>query len=100
MKTILIQYRLKEAANVQELEARVAVFVAGVRDLAVGVRYLSNRKKNVPRSYAHLGFIPSEEALAALQSAPFFKDFATYLPTVCEEPPQSTWLETVASTDL
>ncbi len=99
MKTIVIQYTLSDAAKVDEVERRIGEFVTGIRDLKVGIRYVSHRKRDAERQYVHVGFIPSDTALSTLQAAPFFKPFAEYLRGVCKEPPSSTWLEPVATTE-
>jgi hypothetical protein len=99
MKTILIEYTLSEAAKIEDVESHIGEFVKNISDLKVGIRYVSHRKRDVARSYVHVGFIPSDAALSSLQAASFFKPFAEYLKSVCREPPRSTWLETVAITD-
>jgi hypothetical protein len=98
MKKTLIEYTLRETASIEDLERHIAVFVAGIRGLAMDIHYASHRKQGTARAYAHLASIPNEAALAALQRAPFFEAFADYLRCACEEPPRVTWLEPVAST--
>ena len=99
MKTILVEYILKESASVEEVEREIAAFVRAIRDLGVGIRYTSHRRQNVERAYAHLGYIPDDEALRTLQAAPFFERFTATLRPSCAEGPRATWLDVVASTE-
>lgn len=97
-KTVLIEYTLSPSADVEDVERHIGDFVAGIRALQIGISYASHRQGGTERGYAHIGRIPDEAALAKLQSAPFFKAFSEYLPTVCSARPRVSWLETVAST--
>ena len=99
MKTVLIHYELAATADVADVERHIRDFVAGIRALGVGIRYASHRKRDVAGAYTHVGHIPDDAALAALQAAPFFKPFAEYLRSVCEAPPRTSWWETVASSE-
>ena len=99
MKTVLIEYVLKESASTEEVERDIAAFIHGIRDLGVGIRYASHRRQNVERAYAHVGYIPNDEALKALQAAPFFDRFSAALRPRGAEGPRASWLEVVASTD-
>lgn len=99
MKTVLIQYTLRDDASLDDVEGRIREFVAGIRALDVGIRYASHRKRGVERSYAHVGYIPDDLALAKMQAASFFQAFAEYLPSVCTEPPRATFLDVVATTE-
>lgn len=98
MKTMVLEYTLADSASIEDVEARIGLFVEGIRELDVGIRYASHRRRGAERSYLHMGFIPSDEALRALQAAPFFKAFAEWLPPSCIERPRVTWLDVVAST--
>lgn len=99
MKTVLIEYTLNDDANVAEVEAEIARFVANIRTLDAGVRYASHKKRGLERSYAHIGQIPSDAALAKLQSAEFFERFAGWLKGQCAKAPAATWLDTIATTE-
>lgn len=99
METILLEYTLKPDVSIDEVEARIARFVNGMRELGMGVRYTSHRKRGSERSYAHVGVFPNAEAEKAVTTAPFFKEFTAYLPERCSEKPRVTRLDVVASTD-
>lgn len=98
MKTVLIEYTLDPRASVPDVERHIRAFVAGIQALGVGIRYASHRRTGKPDSYAHIGFIPDDEALQRLQEAAFFKEFGSYLPGQCLEKPRATWIEPVAAT--
>ena len=98
-KTVLVQYTVQADADIGDVERRIDEFVAGIRGLDLGIRYASHRKRGLERSYAHVGYLPDERALAALQSSSFFKSFSEYLSTVCSEPPRATFLDVVATTE-
>ena len=69
------------------------------RSLGRGIRYTSHRRRGTDRAYLHVGYLPDDEASAAIQQAPFFRPFGDYMKTVCTVPPQSTWLDRVSSTE-
>ena len=58
-----------------------------------------HRRRGTDREYLHVGYLPDEEASAAIQAAPFFRPFGDYLKTVCIKPPRSTWLDRVSGTE-
>lgn len=99
MRRVLVEYTVREDADLAEVESQIGEFVSGIRGLGVGIDYTSHRRKDAPRSYAHLGIIPTEEAAAALQAAPFFGRFTSYLKEKCVSPPKATALDVVASTE-
>jgi hypothetical protein len=99
VKTVLIQYTLRDDADIDEVEGRIHELVAGIQALGVGIRYASHRKRGAERSYAHVGYIPDDAALATMQAARFFRAFSEYLPTVCSEPPRATFLDVIAATE-
>lgn len=99
MKTVLIEYVLAPTASVADVEREIATFVRGIRDLDVGIRYASHRRQKADRAYVHVGYVPNDDALKALQAAPFFERFASALRPACIEGPRTTWLEVVASTE-
>jgi quinol monooxygenase YgiN len=96
MKTVIVEYTLNPAASQEEIEAKIAEFVAGIRDLGLGIQYTSYRKSD--RSYVHVGAFPSDAALKQLQEAPFFLRFGAFLREQCNPRPAATWVEPVAST--
>ena len=95
MKTVIIQYTLKEDAKVEDVEANIRAFVEGIRGLGVGIDYTSYRKAD--RAYLHRGVFPDDDALKKLQASDFFKKFSAYLPDQCSAKPQASWVEQVAT---
>ena len=99
MKTLVIEYTLAPEADVPDVERHISDFVAGIASLGRGIRYTSHRRHGAERQYLHVGYIPDDEASAAIQAAPFFRPFGDYMKTVCSVPPKSTWLDPVSSTE-
>jgi hypothetical protein len=93
---VLGKHALDPGASQEEVESKISEFVAGIRDLGVGIQYTSYRKSD--RSYVHVGAFPSEAALRQLQEAPFFPHFGAFLREQCDHKPVATWVESVAST--
>jgi len=99
MKTVVIEYTLSPNADVADVERHITDFVAGIASLGRGIRYTSHRRRGTDRAYLHVGYLPDDEASAAVQQAPFFRPFGDYMKTVCTVPPKSTWLDRVSSTE-
>ena len=98
MKTVLIEYTVRPEADLEQVEAHIRDFVAGIGALDLGIGYTSHRRTGDSRRYMHLGVMPDERAQATLQAAPFFAPFGRFLRSVTIEPPRVTWLDVIATT--
>jgi hypothetical protein len=97
MKIARIEYTIREDIALDEVEAAIATFVAGIRAHDAGHDYTSYRNAGAPRQFVHIGRMRSDR-LADLQAQPFFGEFSSFLRDRCERGPEVTWLAEVAST--
>ena len=98
MKHVMIQYRLKPDAGLEELRQAVREFVRGLRETSDQIHYLSYQQQDSERSFVHVGAFPDESLLKHVQAQPFFAEFSDFLRPRCEKEPSVTWLGMVAST--
>jgi hypothetical protein len=97
MKFVRIEYTIRSEVDLDELKRAIGEFVAGIGALHPGNRYTSFQHSKDSRRFIHVGeFV--EEALPALQAAPFFTRFTTYLREQCATGPEVISLDQVAST--
>ena len=98
MKHVLIRYTVKDDVDLDELSAGITRFVAGLKETSADILYTSYRLGEDTRDFAHVGFFPSKEVLADVQSKPFFGEFASFLKERCADGPGVTFMAQVAST--
>jgi hypothetical protein len=97
MKFVRIEYTIRPEVDLDELKGEVGEFVAGIGALHPENRYTSFQHAKDPLRFVHMGEIV-EEVVPALQGAPFFKRFTTYLRERCAVGPEAIDLKQVAST--
>ena len=100
MKHMMIQYKLKEDAAVDDVKKAIRGFIGHLRETSDGIKYSSYEKPDHARSFVHVGFFPDADVLKTVQGQPWFGEFAGFLKERCEEGPSVTWLSPVASTFL
>ena len=98
MKQVMIQYTLKDDADIDDVKTGIGRFVSGLRETSEQIRYTSYEKNEPARSFVHIGYFPDEATVKEAQSRPFFGEFSAFLKERCAEGPGVTWLTTVAST--
>ena len=94
---VRIEYRVREDVDLAQLTDQIAAFVAGMRAHHASHDYTSYRDAKDPRHFVHVGHF-DPEAVASLQSQPFFRQFTTELRPLCVHGPEAIQLEAVAST--
>jgi hypothetical protein len=97
MRCIRIAFTVRPEANLEEVKAAIADFVAALAAHHPAHRYSSFQVSENPREFIHVGEL-AEEAVSDFQSQPFFRSFSNFLHTQCEDPPKATPLTRVAST--
>ncbi len=96
-RNIRVDYTVKPEVDLDNLEADIYEFVAGIRSHHQEHRYTSFQHPADPHRFIHIGELV-EEALPDLQKQPFFRRFTEYLPGQCSAGPEVTRLDRVAST--
>jgi hypothetical protein len=97
MKCVRIAYTVSAEANLEEVKAAIADFVAAIGVHHPAHRYSSFQASENPLEFIHIGEL-AEEAVSDFQSQPFFRSFSSFLQTKCVNPPKATLLTRVAST--
>ena len=97
MKYVRIAYTLKPEVNRDEAKAAISEFVSAIAAHRPDHRYTSFQSSDNPQEFIHMGELV-EDAVADLQSQPFFLKFSQYLHSRCQIPPRVTHLTRVAST--
>lgn len=96
MKSVRIDYTIREGVEPSEVTSAIEAFVAGIRAHHPEHRYTSYRHSKDPRRFTHVGDLV-EQVLPDLQAQPFFTRFSAFLRERCETGPDVTWIVTVAS---
>lgn len=96
MRTVRIDYTLRDDVDVAEVTAGIAKFVAGLAAHPATRHYTSYQHAAAPRQFTHVGSFG--DGLTDLQAQPFFGEFTGFLRARCEHGPVVTQLAEVAST--
>ena len=97
LKSLRIDYTLRAEVPIDEVKAAIAAFVAGIAAHHPGNLYTSYQHARDPRRFTHVGEF-AEDQVASLQAQAFFPRFTAFLKERCEQAPEVTMLERVAST--
>lgn len=97
MKSIRIDYTIRPEVDLDELKHAIGEFVAGIGAQHPENLYTSFQYVKDPRRFTHVAELV-EESVPAIQEAPFFHRFTTYLRERCAAGPEVAWIDPVAST--
>lgn len=96
MRTVRIDYTLRDDVDVAEVTANIARFVASLGAHPATRHYTSYQHAAAPRQFTHVGSFTGD--VAELQAQPWFGEFTGFLRARCEHGPVVTQLAEVAST--
>lgn len=97
MRCVRIACTVSAEANLEEVKAAIADFIAAIAAHHPKHRYSSFQVTENPREFIHVGEF-EEEAVSDFQSQPFFRSFSKFLRAKCANPPKATLLTRIAST--
>jgi hypothetical protein len=94
---VRIDYTVRPNVDLDELQASITEFVAGIRGHHPGHRYSSFQHPSDPSRFIHIAKVV-DQALPDLKEQSFFLHFTSYLRERCSTGPEVTRLDRVAST--
>ncbi len=94
---VRIDYPLKVNVDLEDAKAAITRFVEGIMNHHPDHRYTSFQHSGDARRFTHFGQL-ANDAIADLQTRPFFREFSAYLRERCSFGPEATSLVPVAST--